>query len=45
MPNLWLAVLNRLFIQRRMAAESAEALRRLKQILERAPAEGHARPA
>ena len=35
MPNLWLAALDRLFIQRRMAAESAEALRRLKQILER----------
>jgi uncharacterized protein YndB with AHSA1/START domain len=45
MPNLWLAVLDRLFIRRRMAAESAEALRRLKLILERAPAEGHARPA
>jgi uncharacterized protein YndB with AHSA1/START domain len=45
MPNLWLAVLDRLFIRRRMAAESAEALRRLKLILERAPAEGYARPA
>jgi len=45
MPNLWLAVLDRLFIRRRVAAESAEALRRLKLILERAPAEGHARPA
>ena len=44
MPNLWLAVLDRLFIRRRMAAESAEALRRLKLVLERAPAEGHARP-
>jgi hypothetical protein len=45
MPNLWLAILDRLFIRRRMAAESAKALRRLKLILERAPAEGHARPA
>ena len=44
MPNLWLAVLNRLFIQRRMAAESAEALRRLKQILERPSVEAPARP-
>ena len=44
MPNLWLAVLNRLFIQRRMAAESAEALRRLKQILERASVEAPAQP-
>jgi uncharacterized membrane protein len=34
MPNLWLAILDRLFIRRRMAAESAEALRRLKLILE-----------
>src|SRR5262245_58713152 len=34
MPNLWLAILNRLFIRRRMAAESAEALRRLKLVLE-----------
>jgi uncharacterized membrane protein len=38
MPNLWLAILDSLFIRRRMAAESAEALRRLKLILERAPA-------
>jgi hypothetical protein len=44
MPNLWLAVLNRLFIQRRLAAESAEALRRLKLILERTPAEAPAQP-
>jgi hypothetical protein len=44
-PNLWLAILDRLFIRRRMAAESAEALRRLKLILERAPAEAQARPA
>jgi uncharacterized membrane protein len=44
MPNLWLAVLDRLFIRRRMAAESAEALRRLKQILERPPVGGQARP-
>jgi hypothetical protein len=45
MPNLWLAVLDRLFIRRRMAAESAEALRRLKLILERAAAEALAQPA
>ena len=44
MPNLWLAVLNRLLIQRRMAGESAEALRRLKQILERSSVEASARP-
>jgi hypothetical protein len=44
MPNLRLAVLDRLFIRRRMAAESTEALRRLKLILERAPAEARARP-
>ena len=44
MPNLWLAVLNRLLIQRRMAAESAEALRRLKQILERPLVEAPAQP-
>jgi uncharacterized protein YndB with AHSA1/START domain len=37
MPNLWLSILDRLFIRRRMAAESAEALRRLKLILERTP--------
>jgi uncharacterized protein YndB with AHSA1/START domain len=45
MPSGWLAVLDRLFIRRRMAAESAEALRRLKLILERAPAEAQAQPA
>jgi uncharacterized protein YndB with AHSA1/START domain len=44
MPNLWLAVLDRLFIRRRMAAESAEALRRLKLILERTRAEATAQP-
>jgi uncharacterized protein YndB with AHSA1/START domain len=44
MPNVWLAVLDRLFIRRRMAAESAEALRRLKLTLERAPAEAQTRP-
>jgi uncharacterized protein YndB with AHSA1/START domain len=38
MPSAWLAILDKLFIRRRMAAESAEALRRLKLILERAPA-------
>jgi uncharacterized protein YndB with AHSA1/START domain len=37
MPKLWLVVLDRLFIRRRMAAESAEALRRLKQIIEHPP--------
>jgi uncharacterized protein YndB with AHSA1/START domain len=45
MPNLWLAILDRLFIRRRMTAESAEALRRLKVILESAPAEAQTRPA
>jgi uncharacterized protein YndB with AHSA1/START domain len=44
MPNLWLAVLDRLSIQRRMAAESAEALRCLKQILERPSVEAPAQP-
>ena len=34
MPNLWLAVMDVLVIRRRMAAQSAEALRRLKSILE-----------
>jgi uncharacterized protein YndB with AHSA1/START domain len=38
MPSAWLAILDRLFIRRRMATESAEALRRLKLIFERAPA-------
>jgi hypothetical protein len=39
MPNLWLAALDRLLVRRRMAAESADALRRLKLILERVPAQ------
>lgn len=34
MPNLWLAVMDLLVIRRRMSAQSAEALRRLKSILE-----------
>jgi hypothetical protein len=34
MPNTWLAVLDRLFIRRRMVTRSAEAPRRLKRILE-----------
>jgi uncharacterized protein YndB with AHSA1/START domain len=34
MPNAWLAVLDRLFIRRRMVTRSAEAPRRLKRILE-----------
>jgi uncharacterized protein YndB with AHSA1/START domain len=34
MPNLWLALLDRLVIRRCMAAESAQALRQLKQVLE-----------
>jgi hypothetical protein len=38
MPNAWLAVLDRLFIRRRMAAESAAALRCLRNILEGAEA-------
>jgi hypothetical protein len=45
MPNAWLAVLDRLFVRRRMAAESTEALRRLKLILERDSAEARAQPA
>lgn len=44
MPNLWLAILDRLFIRRRMSAESAEALRRLKLILERPPVEATSPP-
>jgi hypothetical protein len=44
MPNLWLTVLDRLFIHRRMTAELAEALRHLKLILERAPAEAQTQP-
>jgi uncharacterized protein YndB with AHSA1/START domain len=35
MPNRWLAVIDVLVIRRRMAAQSAEALRRIKDILER----------
>ncbi len=35
MPNLFWALLDRLFIRRRVEAESAEALRRLKAALER----------
>jgi uncharacterized protein YndB with AHSA1/START domain len=34
MPNPWLALLDRLTIRRRMTAQSDEALRRLKSILE-----------
>ena len=34
MPNLMLAVLDRLIIRRRIIAESAEALRRLRELLE-----------
>ncbi len=34
LPNLVFAVLNALFIRRRVLAESTEALRRLKQVLE-----------
>jgi hypothetical protein len=45
MPNAWLAILDRLLIRRRMAAESVEALRRLKLILERAPREAPSQPA
>jgi hypothetical protein len=44
MPSLWLAVLSRLFFQRRMTAEWALALRRLKQIVARAQAEAPAQP-
>jgi hypothetical protein len=42
MPDLGLVVLNRLFIKCRRPP--AQALRRLKQILERAPAEAPAQP-
>jgi uncharacterized protein YndB with AHSA1/START domain len=42
MPNLTLVLLDFLRIRRRMAAESAEALRRLKLLLERAPPEAGA---
>jgi uncharacterized protein YndB with AHSA1/START domain len=35
MPNLLLAMLDRLVLRRRVEAESAEALRRLKDVLER----------
>lgn len=35
MPNLWLAIMDLLVIRRRMAAQSAAALRALKVILER----------
>jgi uncharacterized protein YndB with AHSA1/START domain len=35
MPNLLLALLDRLVLRRRVGAESAEALRRLKDVLER----------
>ena len=45
MPNAWLAILDRLLIRRRMVAESVEALRRLKLILERAPREARSQPA
>jgi uncharacterized protein YndB with AHSA1/START domain len=34
MPNAWYALLDLLFVRRRMAAQSAEALRRLKALLE-----------
>jgi uncharacterized protein YndB with AHSA1/START domain len=34
MPNAWYALLDVLFIRRRMVAQSAEALRRLKDLLE-----------
>jgi uncharacterized protein YndB with AHSA1/START domain len=44
MPNAWLALLDRLFIRRRMAAQSAEALHRLQLALERDPAESQAQP-
>jgi hypothetical protein len=33
-PTPWLALLDRLLLRRRIAAESAEALRRLKRVLE-----------
>jgi uncharacterized protein YndB with AHSA1/START domain len=39
-PSLWFALLDWLVIRRRVTAESAEALRRLKQVLESAPEAG-----
>ena len=35
MPTPWLAIMDALVIRRRMAVQSAEALHRLKRILER----------
>jgi hypothetical protein len=36
-PGLWFTLLDRLVVCRRVEAESADALRRLKQVLESAP--------